>query len=254
MNGADRIISPPETLVLAVMDVLAGRIAVSPDIDHELALSRLTGETAAADDLTAREFEVLGILLAERGNFPPKTIANLHSLIQDELGVSSDIELVRLALRQGTLTQIYLTRCEENPSPVKPTRRIGRSIDQPPRGGCRTCSRPQKTPGRLNTGDIPSSRRRYGSSLYCNSPGHHRHPLPPLPPLRLPARLRRLLRRSALRYKDDTSRDKPYDKRDHDGPAHDRPYHAPQRHPRETRREHVHRHGRRARHWGQRLR
>jgi DNA-binding NarL/FixJ family response regulator len=108
--------SPPETLVRAVMDVLAGRIAISPDIDHELALSRLTGETAAADVLTAREFEVLRMLLAERNaeeisatlHISPKTVANLHSLIKDKLGVGSDIELVRLALRQGILTQIDL--------------------------------------------------------------------------------------------------------------------------------------------------
>ena len=108
--------SPPETLVRAVMDVLAGRIAISPDIDHELALSRLTGETAAADVLTAREFEVLRMLLAERNaeeisatlHISPKTVANLHSLIKDKLGVGSDIELVRLALRQRILTQIDL--------------------------------------------------------------------------------------------------------------------------------------------------
>src|SRR5579872_2441399 len=57
--------SPPETLVRAVMDVLAGKIAISPDIDHELALSRISGESSAADVLTPREFEVLRLLLAE---------------------------------------------------------------------------------------------------------------------------------------------------------------------------------------------
>ncbi len=104
--------SPPETLVRAVMDVLAGRIAISADIDHELALSRLAGERAAADVLSAREFEVMQMLLAERTtdeiasalHLSPKTVANLHSLIKDKLGVASDIELVRLALRQGLLT------------------------------------------------------------------------------------------------------------------------------------------------------
>ncbi len=108
--------SPPETLVRAVMDVFAGQIAVSPDIDHELALSRLAGETIAADVLTTREFEVLRMLLAERTteeiaetlHISPKTVANLHSLIKDKLGVGSDIELVRLALRQGILTQTDL--------------------------------------------------------------------------------------------------------------------------------------------------
>ena len=105
--------SPPETLVAAVMDVLAGKIAISPDIDHELALSRLGGETVAADVLTPREFEVLRMLLAEQTSdeiagalhISPKTVANLHCLIKDKLGVGSDIELVRLALRQGILTQ-----------------------------------------------------------------------------------------------------------------------------------------------------
>ncbi|TWC05452.1 LuxR family two component transcriptional regulator [Bradyrhizobium macuxiense] len=108
--------SPPETLVHAVMDALSGKIAISPDIDHELALSHLAGERAAADLLTAREFEVLRMLLAEKTtdeiaealHLSPKTVANLHSLIKDKLGVGTDIELVRLALRQGILTQVDL--------------------------------------------------------------------------------------------------------------------------------------------------
>jgi len=88
-------------------------MAVSPDIAQELALGRLAGETVAADVLTAREFEVLQMLLAERTtdeiadalHLSPKTVANLHSIIKDKLGVGSDIELVRLALRQGLLSQ-----------------------------------------------------------------------------------------------------------------------------------------------------
>ena len=106
--------SPPDALVRAVFDVFEGRIALSPDIDHELALSKLGEEPGAADTLTAREFEVLRMLLAERStediatllHLSPKTVANLHSLIKAKLGVASDIELVRLALRQGLLTQI----------------------------------------------------------------------------------------------------------------------------------------------------
>jgi two-component system, NarL family, invasion response regulator UvrY len=105
--------SPPDVLVQAVRDVLAGRMAVSPDISHELALGRLAGEIMAAEVLTAREFEVLQMLLAERStdeiaealHLSPKTVANLHSIIKDKLGVGSDIELVRLALRQGLLSQ-----------------------------------------------------------------------------------------------------------------------------------------------------
>lgn len=105
--------SPPEILLRAIRDVLAGRIALSPDIDHELALSRLSEAPVAADILTAREFEVLRLLLAERRteeiatllHLSPKTVSNLHSLIKCKLGVGSDIELVRLALRQGLLAE-----------------------------------------------------------------------------------------------------------------------------------------------------
>ncbi|GAB2175090.1 response regulator [Dongia sp. agr-C8] len=103
--------SPPEALLRAVAEVLAGHIALSPDIDHELALNRLAEEANAADILSAREFEILTLLLAERStdeiaqllNLSPKTVANLHSLIKSKLGVDSDIELVRLALRQGLM-------------------------------------------------------------------------------------------------------------------------------------------------------
>jgi DNA-binding NarL/FixJ family response regulator len=103
--------SPPEALVRAIFDIFAGRIALSPDIDHELALSRLGQERIATEDLTAREFEVLRLLLAEKTaaeiadtlNISPRTVANHHSLIKSKLGVSSDIELVRLALRQRIL-------------------------------------------------------------------------------------------------------------------------------------------------------
>ncbi len=108
--------SQPETLVRAALDILAGSISVSPDIEHELALGRVAGEAMAADVLSPREFEVLHMLLAERTtdeiadalHLSPKTVANLRSLIKDKLGVASDIELVRLALRQGILTQMDL--------------------------------------------------------------------------------------------------------------------------------------------------
>lgn len=105
--------SPPEVLVGAVHDVFDGRIALSPDIDHELALHRLAGAPDAAALLTAREFEVLRLLLAEKTtddiaamlHLSPKTVANMRYLIKCKLGVGSDIELVLLALRQGLLVE-----------------------------------------------------------------------------------------------------------------------------------------------------
>ncbi len=103
--------SPPQALLDAVFDILKGRTALSPDIDHELALSRLADEPNAVDVLSPREFEVLRMLLAEKSSddiaetlhISPKTVANTRYQIKNKLGVASDIELVRLALRQGLL-------------------------------------------------------------------------------------------------------------------------------------------------------
>jgi two-component system, NarL family, invasion response regulator UvrY len=98
-------------LLRAIFDVLQGGIALSADIDHQLALSRVADTPAATDVLTPREFEILHMLLAERStediadilHVSPKTVANTRYLIKAKLGVASDIELVLVALRQGIL-------------------------------------------------------------------------------------------------------------------------------------------------------
>lgn len=103
--------SPPQTLVQAVFEVLAGRTALSPDIDHALALSRVSEQPAAVDVLSPREFEVLRMLLAGRTgdeiaatlHLSPKTVANTRYLMRGKLGVTSDIDLMRLAIQQGLL-------------------------------------------------------------------------------------------------------------------------------------------------------
>ena len=103
--------SPPDALLRAAFDVLQGRIALSADIDHELALSHIADAPTATDVLTPREFEILRLLLAERTTediasslcLSPKTVANTRYLIKSKLGAASDIELVLVALRQGIL-------------------------------------------------------------------------------------------------------------------------------------------------------
>ena len=100
--------NPPDALLRAIAEVMAGRIALSPDIDHELAMNRLADEPSAVDALSPREFEILRMLLAEKSvddiaetlHISVKTAANTRYLIRAKLGVASDIELVRLALRQ----------------------------------------------------------------------------------------------------------------------------------------------------------
>jgi two-component system, NarL family, invasion response regulator UvrY len=101
--------SPPDVLLRAVADVLAGRNVLSPDIAQALALARLSGQRRPLEDLTPREFDVLCMLIspaseqeiAQRLHLSVKTIHNLHYQIKSKLDVASDIELTRLAMSWG---------------------------------------------------------------------------------------------------------------------------------------------------------
>ncbi|MDD5271731.1 MAG: response regulator transcription factor [Methylovulum sp.] len=99
--------SPPELLLRAIHEVHAGRLSLSPDIAQALALAQLGNEGMALDTLTVREFEILRLLveghssetIAQSLNISAKTVCNSHYLIKRKLGVTSDIELTRLAIR-----------------------------------------------------------------------------------------------------------------------------------------------------------
>lgn len=101
--------SPPDVLLRAIHDALAGRRVLSPDIAQALALARLPGQRRPLEELTPREFDVLCMLvspasvqdIAQRLHLSPKTVQNLHYQIKHKLGVDSDIELTRLALGWG---------------------------------------------------------------------------------------------------------------------------------------------------------
>jgi len=125
--------SPPGELISAALDVLRGRIALSADIDHELALSRLAPAPPVTDVLAPREFEILRMLLAEKTtedianllHLSPKTVANTRYLIKSKLGAASDIELVLIALRQGIFGESFQpgdsTAATRSPAPAPPS-------------------------------------------------------------------------------------------------------------------------------------
>lgn len=99
--------SAPELLISAIRDVAAGKTAISPDVSHALALSRINDEDELLQSLSAREFDIFRMLaeaksideIASTLNLSPKTVSNYHYLIKSKLSVSSDIELARLAVR-----------------------------------------------------------------------------------------------------------------------------------------------------------
>jgi two-component system invasion response regulator UvrY len=101
--------SAPETLAAAVAEVVAGKLALSPDIAQSLAILKITGDGNPVNVLSAREFEIFRLLAAGHSvasiagllSLSAKTVANYHSLIKQKLDIASDVELVLLAQRQN---------------------------------------------------------------------------------------------------------------------------------------------------------
>jgi DNA-binding NarL/FixJ family response regulator len=100
--------SAPNVLVEAVHSVASGKKYLSADIARKLAL-RDFSDTAEADGLSAREFEVLQRLaqghsvkeIAQSMGLNPKTIANHQSAIKQKLGADTAIQLLKKAAQLG---------------------------------------------------------------------------------------------------------------------------------------------------------
>jgi DNA-binding NarL/FixJ family response regulator len=109
--------SPPEVLLRAIHEVYSGRHTLSADIAQALALEKLGSERMALETLTVREFEILRLLveartaedIAQTLNISPKTVGNCHYLIKRKLGVASDIELTRLAIKLNVINLLDLS-------------------------------------------------------------------------------------------------------------------------------------------------
>lgn len=103
--------SLPDVMIDAVYQVAARRQVISPDVSSELALSLLSKPADPVHALSPREFEVLRLLLngsdaAEIGarlSISTKTVQNCHYQIKSKLGVRSDIELTRAAVKLGLI-------------------------------------------------------------------------------------------------------------------------------------------------------
>ena len=109
--------SPPEELLHAIREVYAGRHILSVDIAQALAFEKLGTERHALESLTVREFEILRLLLDGQTNdkiavilnISPKTVSNCHYLIKRKLGVATDIELTRMAIKLNVFDLLELS-------------------------------------------------------------------------------------------------------------------------------------------------
>ena len=109
--------STPDDLVRAVRATHQGQRFLSADIAQALAWNRLGSQFGPLDRLSPREFEVLRLLLDAKSqaeiastlNLSQKTVMNLHYIVKRKLGVSSDIELMRLAIGLNVVDLLELT-------------------------------------------------------------------------------------------------------------------------------------------------
>jgi DNA-binding NarL/FixJ family response regulator len=100
-----------DDLVTAIYEVAAGRNFLSSLVAQKIAFQNISGDDNPVRCLSAREFEIFRLLVegssvesvAEKLNISHKTVANYQTLLKQKLGVSSPVEMVRLAIRHGVI-------------------------------------------------------------------------------------------------------------------------------------------------------
>jgi two-component system invasion response regulator UvrY len=109
-NGVDEMLT-------AIKDVHRGKHYIAKDIAQQLALSVMPGETSLIDILSMRELQVLMMIaqgtktqkISETLNLSPKTISTYRKRLHEKLDVSSDIEMLHLAMKHGVLDESTLS-------------------------------------------------------------------------------------------------------------------------------------------------
>lgn len=101
--------SAPDELVEAVRAVAQRRRFLSRDVSQVLALDHTLRHGVAEQRLSAREFEVMRLLvqgytlptIAEKLGLSPKTVANHQSMIRQKFGANNGVQLMQIANRLG---------------------------------------------------------------------------------------------------------------------------------------------------------
>ena len=96
-------------IVHAIRQVMADRHYLSPEVAQQVALAGSGGEASPFAKLSERELQVLLMLMegdriadiSRRLCLSPKTVSTYRQRLFAKLGVNSDVELARLAIRHG---------------------------------------------------------------------------------------------------------------------------------------------------------
>jgi two-component system, NarL family, invasion response regulator UvrY len=113
-NGYITKSSEPESMVKAVRSVVSGVQTLSPDVALKMEMAATAAMSQPTLGLSAREFEIFRMVASGKTheeiagllNVSVKTVANNHSLIRQKLGISTDIELYRLARDCGAVETV----------------------------------------------------------------------------------------------------------------------------------------------------
>jgi len=100
-----------EELSNAIQWVMTGQTYLGTEISHKIALQMHESHGDPMQVLSAREFEIFRMLvdgvelgtIATTLNISLKTVANYQTGIKQKLGVSSPVEMVRMAIRCGLI-------------------------------------------------------------------------------------------------------------------------------------------------------
>jgi two-component system, NarL family, invasion response regulator UvrY len=100
-----------DELANAVEWVVSGQTYLGSELSNKIALQLHNAEGDPMQALSAREFEIFRMLvdgvdlnkIAGTLNISFKTVANYQTTIKQKLGVSSPVEMVRLAIRCGLI-------------------------------------------------------------------------------------------------------------------------------------------------------
>ena len=98
-----------DDLIAAVSAAARGEVFVSAAVAQRIAATTSAPDSNPATRLSAREFEIFRLLaeghdvdaIAGRLFISAKTVANHQTLIKQKLGISTAVELVRMAIRHG---------------------------------------------------------------------------------------------------------------------------------------------------------
>jgi two-component system invasion response regulator UvrY len=100
-----------DELVTAIQEVARGKVYISKEIAQKIAMQTLSGGEDPMRELSTREFEVFRLIAEGRNSeeigemlkISQKTVANYQTLIKQKLNVTTSVELIRLAIRQGVI-------------------------------------------------------------------------------------------------------------------------------------------------------